>query len=69
MANGKQPNSKIMSIANWRVNGPMIDLVETMAHEVAHSYGMKEYVGAYPFGWLIKDMYKLKLYKYKFIPI
>ncbi len=35
----------------------MIDLVETVAHEVAHFYGMKEYGGAYPFDWLIKDMY------------
>jgi hypothetical protein len=40
-----------------------------MAHELGHSYDMKEYGGAYPFGWLIKDMYNLKLWKYKNIPI
>lgn len=69
MANGKTPNSKVMSISNWRVNGPLIDLVETMAHELGHSHGMEEYGGAYPFGWLIKDIYKLGLWKYKDIPI
>lgn len=69
MANGKNPNSKVMSISNWRANGPLIDLVETMAHELGHSYGMKEFGGAYPFGWLLKDMYKLKLWKYREIPI
>lgn len=69
MANGKNLNSKVMSISNWRVNRPMIDLVETIAHEFSHAYGMKEYGGAYPFGWLIKDMYKVKLWKYKDIPI
>ena len=47
----------------------MIDLVETMAHEHAHAYGMKEYGGAYSFGWLIKDMYKQKLWRYEELPI
>ncbi len=69
MTNGKNSNSRIMSISNWRANGPLIDLVETMAHELAHAYGMKEYGGAYSFGWLIKDMYRLGLWKYEDIPI
>jgi len=58
-----------MSISNWRVNGPLIDLVETVTYELAQSYGMKKFGGAYPFCWLIKDMYKMKLWKYKDIPI
>ena len=69
MANGKNLNSKMMSISNWRANGPLIDLVETIAHKLGHSYGMKGFGGAYPFGWLIKDMYKRELWKYKNIPI
>ena len=64
MSNGKNPNSKVMSISNWRVNGSLIDLVETVAHELGHPYG-----GAYAFGWLIKDMYKLGLWTYEDIPI
>ena len=65
MSSGGTPNSKVMSISNWRVNGPMAELVETIAHELVHAYGLKDYNGAYPFGWLIKEMYDLGLWQYE----
>jgi hypothetical protein len=45
MSSGETPDSKVMSISNWRVNG------------------------AYPFGWMIKEMYDLGLWQYEDILI
>lgn len=69
MKNGEKQHSKIMTISDVAVTGQMIQLVNIIAHEVAHAFGMKEGGGAYRFGQLIEDMYKLELWNYEAIDV
>ncbi len=46
------------------MNGPMINIVGIVGHELVHAYGMKEGGGAYRFQALIENMYKHRFRAY-----
>jgi hypothetical protein len=54
----------MMTISDSLMNGPMINIVGIVGHELVHAYGMKEGGGAYRFQALIENMYKHRFRAY-----